>query len=119
MGNFAAAKAKARRAIHRKMSVAATLQSASSGVLTEGITVRWHNKIVVLGDLQDSGYASVIEGIERIIFSMDEMELLGFVPGVNDVVTITAEEYGGAQLILKDMEPQVGPFENIWQVARL
>lgn len=117
MGNLAATKARARRDIHRKMSVAAQHADNVTGVLTD-ITVRWHNKLAILGDLQDSGYANIIEGIDRVIFSRDELSAAGITPKRGDVVIMTAEGYDNAQLILEVKEKVAGPVEEIWQVTR-
>ncbi len=117
-GNFAAIKAKARRDIHRAFGVAATHTDNVSGVLTEGLSVRWHNKMAILGDLQDTGYASVIEGIERVIFDRKELQDKGIVLKAGDVITITAEGFENARLVIREQEPIVGPFEVKWWVAR-
>lgn len=117
MRNFAAIKAKARRDIHDRLSVAAQHADYLSGVLTD-ISVRWHNKQVLLGDLQDSGYASVIEGIEKIIFLRSELATLGVNLKTGDRVIITAEGFENAELTLVAQSPIVGPVEVIWQVAR-
>lgn len=116
--NFARIKAKARRDVHNAFSVAATHTNVASGVLTENLSVRWHNKLVMLGDLQDSGYANVIEGIERIIFDRTELATLGLTLQRGDVITIVADGFENAQLILEEREPIVGPIEVKWQVAR-
>lgn len=116
--NFAAIKAKARRDIHDGLSIAAQHRAASSNILTD-LAVRWHSKQVLLGDLQDTGYANVIEGIERIIFDRDELILKAVVLREGDVVTITAEGYDNPQLVLKVREEIRGPIEVPWQVVRL
>lgn len=116
--NFAAIKAKARRDVHNAFSVAAAHTDVVSGVLTENLAVRWHNKQVLLGDLQDSGYASVIEGIERVIFDREELVAKGITLKSGDVITITAAGFENAKLILHEREPIVGPFEVKWWVAR-
>jgi len=117
-GNFAAIKAKARRDVHRAFGVAASHTDVVSGVLTEDLSVRWHNKQVLLGDLQDSGYASVIEGIERVIFERAELVAKGITLKKGDVITITAEGFENAKLIIHEREPIVGPIEVKWWVAR-
>lgn len=117
MRNFAAIKAKARRDIHDAMSVAAEHVSASSNTRTP-LSVRWHNKLVLLGDSQDSGYSNVIEGIERIIFLRSELSGAGVNLQQGDAVVITAEGFENAELILTVKEPVVGPTEEAWQVVR-
>lgn len=118
MRNFAEIKAKARRSIHDRMSVAAQHADPSTGTLTP-VSVRWHNKLALLGDLGDSGYASVIEGIDRVIFSRDELTALGIKLKMNDVITMTAVGYDNARLRLDVKEKVAGPIEEIWQVVRL
>lgn len=117
MRNFAAIKAKARRDIHARMSVAAQHVSHSTGVITD-ISVRWHNRLALLGDLQDSGYASVIEGINRIVLLRDELTALGLVPKRGDTIVMTAEGFDNATLTLEVKEKVAGPVEEIWQVAQ-
>jgi len=116
--NFAAIKAKARRDIHNGLSIAAEHRAVSSGLTTE-LAVRWHSKQILLGDLQDTGYANFIEGVERIIFDRDELLLKTVILREGDVVTITAEGYDNVQLVLKTREPVRGPIEVVWEVARL
>ncbi|HGE7063275.1 TPA: hypothetical protein ACGCAJ_004704, partial [Serratia marcescens] len=71
--NFAAVKAKARRDVHASLSVSARYESYT-GEVVDDLSVRWHNKQALLGDIENGGYASVIEGIERIIFMRAELQ---------------------------------------------
>lgn len=116
--NFALAKAKARRAVHSALSVHARYESYSPDVPAVELSVRWHNKIAVMGDLESGGYASVIEGIERIIFDRTELKKKGVHLDEGDRVYITAEGFDDVCLTLKTQEPIVGPVEVIWQIAR-
>lgn len=116
--NFAAAKAKMRRDVHASLSVSARYESYSLDVVVDDISVRWHNKIAVIGDLENGGYANVIEGIERIIFDRAELLAKNVLLDEGDVIVITAEGFENARLVLKTQEPIVGPVEVIWQVAR-
>lgn len=116
--NFAAIKAKARRDIHDGLSIAATHRAVLSGLITD-LAVRWHSKQVLLGDFQDTGYANVVEGIERIIFDREELQAKSVILREGDVITITAEGYDNVQLMLKVREQVRGPIEQPWEVARL
>lgn len=116
--SFAKIKAKARRDVHASLSVAATYQSYSLDKVVKGIRVRWHNKMAMVGDIDNNGYANMLEGIERIIFERAELERHGIELQEGDTIIITDEGFMNAQLILKVREPIVGPFEVIWQVAR-
>lgn len=127
MGRFAELKAKARKAVHTAFAYSATYKDSSLDTAVT-ITARWHNKLVLLGDFQDSGYASVVDGIERIIFNLDELaevvvtkggvESTGLIPRKGGVVTITDVGFDNAELILDVQEPRVGPLEDKWQVRR-
>lgn len=116
--NFAAIKAKARRDVHASLSVSARYESYSQETVANGLSVRWHNKQQLLGDLDSGGYAQFIDGIERIIFMQDELQTRGIVLEEGDVIIITAEGFGNIGLVLKTQEPVVGPVEVIWQVSR-
>lgn len=117
MGRFAAIKAQARRAVHTAFSFDATYQDRS---LTDAvpITVRWHNRLVIQGDYDSSGYANVIDGIERVIFNREELATLGIKPVQNAVIIITEEGYEGTTLFLDQKEAHVGPVEEKWWVKR-
>lgn len=115
---FASIKAKARRDVHASLSVSARYESYSRDIIEDNISVRWHNKQQLMGDLDSGGYAQMLEGIERIIFMQDEMVSRGIALSIGDTIIITAEGYGNARLVLKLKEPVIGPVEEIWQVAR-
>lgn len=127
MPNFAAIKANARRAVHAAFAYSATYQDSSLDAAVD-ITVRWHNRLVLLGDFQDSGYSNVVDGIERIIFNLEELatvkimvdgiESEGLTPRKNAVIKITDVGFEGTELILEAREPKVGPIEEKWQVIR-
>lgn len=126
-GNFAEQKAKARRAVHAAFAYSATYQDGSLDTPVP-VTVRWHNKLVIMGDFQESGYANIVEGIESIIFNREELELVeytnnglalqGLLVNPHGVVTITEPGFDNAQLILAVREPHVGPIEEKWKVTR-
>ena len=116
--NFAAIKAKARRDVHASLSVPARYENYAQDVIVEDLSVRWHNKIAIMGDLENGGYANIVEGIERIIFTREELAVKGVVLSEGDSIIMTAEGYENARLVLKTQEPIVGPVEVVWQVAR-
>jgi hypothetical protein len=126
-GNFAEQKAKARRAVHAAFAYSATYQDASLDTPVP-VTVRWHNKLVIMGDFQESGYANVVEGIERIIFNREELELVEYQNNGVDLqgleirprgwVVITDPGFENTKLVMAVREPHVGPIEEKWQVTR-
>lgn len=115
MVDFAALKAQVRQVVQDTMSTEADYTSPD-GVVT-ALRVRWHNKIARHGDLLDAGYAEVIEGINRVIFNIPELDQKSVTPEQRGTLTLTSPHFNGAVLILDTMEPVVGPIEQIWNVA--
>lgn len=114
--NFSACKALARRTVHSYLSVGALYAHSTLAEPVE-LRVRWHNKIARYGDLEDGGYAEVVEGINRVIFDADELNKKGVVLMKGAHVTLTDPEFNNAVLVLDTAEPRVGPIEIIWGVV--
>ena len=106
-------KARTRQIVHNTFAGSSTYLDPSLSVPVP-LDVRWHNKMVVGGDLESGGYAEIVEGIERIIFNVPQLELVALVPKVRALVTME----DGTKLRLTVKEPKVGPVEEIWQVTR-
>lgn len=117
MPSLAAIKAKARKAVHAAFSYSATYMDGTLDAAVP-VKVRWHNRLVLMGDYDQSGYASVIDGIERIIFDRSELSALGIEPMRGGVVVITDEGMNSTTLTLDVREKYVGPLEEKWQVVR-
>lgn len=115
--NWLDVKAQARGIVHETFRVAATYQDANL-IDPVPLHVRWHNRIARFGDLDSQGYAQVLEGIERLIFSRDELATLGVSLHYQGVVSLSDARYQGAQFWLDSREPTVGPVEEIWEVTR-
>lgn len=114
--NFSACKALARRTVHTYLSVGA-LYTHSPLDEPVGLRVRWHNKIARFGDLEDGGYAEIVEGINRLIFDADELDEKGIVLMKGAKVTLTDPGFNNAALVLDTAEPRIGPIEVIWGVV--
>lgn len=117
MPSLAQIKAKARKAVHAAFSYSATYKDGTLDAAVP-VRVRWHNRLVMLGDYDQSGYANVIDGIERVIFDRSELATLGIEPVRGGVVTITDEGMNNTRLVLDTCEKHVGPLEEKWMVAR-
>lgn len=127
-------KARARRAIHGKLGVAVSLidDDHPDGLLLgdeytgTGLTVRYHNKLQRTGDL-DGDYASVIDGIDRLVFldeNVAEVSAALVANGEAPLVLahgteIKIPEYKNLSFALDTQEPSDGPAETVWVVARL
>lgn len=108
--DFAAAKTRTRQAVMKTLGVDA-LYSDDVTVVPVPIRARWHTKIERFG--ADGGYAEVIEGIERIVLSIEQARALN----VKRTGVITFPTLGGQSVTLSAMEPKDGPVEEIWAVS--
>lgn len=111
--DFAEAKYQARRAVHETLGVSALYQDSTMSA-PEPIRVRWHSKIDRMGDLENAGYAEIIEGLHRVILDAAQARLLA----VRRTGVITIPVWS-ARLSLEALEPSDGPFEEIWTVVKL
>lgn len=128
--DFAKAKTQARRVVHDTLGVLAYYKDDTMSTPV-AIRARHHNKIDMTGDLDGSGYAQTIEGIDRIVFDAQDARTLRV--KVGGVVTFT--DYGsgmgvdlGAPLggegvappayILRVRLPSDGPVNETWEVSR-
>lgn len=111
-------RAKARRAIHGAFSVEGSyLDPFTPEPLP--ITVRWHHRIDRFGDLNSAGYAEQIDGIERAIFNVEQLQEAGITLRRGGVITLSYPGWDGIQLRLDTREPRDGPIEEIWGVGAI
>lgn len=127
-------KARARRAIHGRLGVAATLVDDDhptglifgEGYTGPGLLVRYHNKLSREGDL-DGDYGQIIDGIDRLVFHDENVAEVsaalvanGEAPLVlSRAAEVRIEEYKGVTFSLDTQEPPDGPGETAWVVARI
>lgn len=79
------------------------------------VTVRWQNKLVQQGNLTGTGYAEVIDGVNRIVFGAAELIDLGLNLRPRGTVSIPAYS---ATFVLATREPTDGPVNVVWNVDR-
>lgn len=113
--NFAKAKVALRRTVHKTFGVQAFYSDSTVTVPVE-MSARWHNKIDRFGDLDNQGYAELIQGIDRVIFDVAEARTVGVRRGGE----IRFPELGDPQpaFILNTREPDSGPHDEVWSVTR-
>lgn len=115
--NMADTKRKARQVLHGLASVSATYTGPEVGAEVVPITVRWHNKIArPIGDLENTGYAEILSGVDRLIFSASELGDLAVNLERNGTVVIP--EYDNYTFTLDLKEPGDGPENVYWSVSR-
>jgi len=107
--DFADLKSLSRRVVHTTLGVSAFYQDASMSA-PEPIKARWHNKINRLGDLQDQGYAEIVEGIDRIVLFPKDNPTVNYMSGG----VVTFPDYG-VSFRLQTLEPPDGPDQAVWQ----
>jgi hypothetical protein len=115
--DFAALKSRSRQALHDALAVPADYIDEDL-VMPAELTVRWHNKINRFNSADELGLAEYIEGIDRVIFNIPQLEAQGVVLKAGGEVTLTHPAFEGAVLVLSAKEPQVGPIEEIWLVGK-
>lgn len=120
---MAAVKAQIRGIVHETFRVSAIYQSPKAFESPVPITLRWHRKIKVEGDLDNSGYAEMLGDVSRIIFNRPELSTanagLPLTLEHLGVVTITDQGYDNARFTLDVMEDHDGPVDEVWHVSRI
>lgn len=111
--DFAAIKAKARRVVHDTLAVQAFYQDSSMSVPAE-IKARWLNKSnVFTGDVDNQGYAEILEAVDRIVLFPDDTPAVTFRKGG----TVSFPAYD-ITFVLDLCEPSNGPLQQGWKVTR-
>jgi hypothetical protein len=116
-------KAQARAALHGAMAEPAsysfdggteypTAEQIEAGL---GLTVRWHTKMKIVGE-RDSTDVAFLEGVNRLIFSAEELDALGLTLQRNGVVVIPG--YDKSLRLDSRGEPD-GPQNVYWDVIEL
>lgn len=115
--DFATAKAIARRAVHTAFGVQAFYSDALISAPVE-IRARWHNRVSrQFGDLDNGGYAEVIEGIDRIVLIPEDTDGYPVELQRGGVLTFPTT-LPGVEFVLEHREPATGPLEEAWAVSR-
>lgn len=119
MNGIADHKTEARQAIHDRLAVSAIYERGSTRVEDTPelrFTVRWHNKIAHMGAIEGGFDATIIDGINRLVFNDPQLTALGLELRKGGRVTIPA---WAASFELDSEEPMDGPLNRYWAVARV
>lgn len=118
--SFLDLKTNARRSVHTAFAVPCVLTNGDGSRPT---TARLHTRISMGGDIASEGYAGIIEGINRVVFSRELLAALdgglGVVPARGDKVVFTNYIAPGVDLAL-DLDARdtyEGPIDERWSVA--
>lgn len=116
--DFAKAKAQVRRIVHTTLAIDAEYMDDSL-LAPQPLRIRWHNKLMQFGDLENAGYSTVIDGINRVIFDRDELLEKGVTISRGGRLKITAAGYDNAELAMDTKDELAGPTEEIWIAGKL
>lgn len=111
MVDWPAIRARARQGVHD--TFAAPVSYEYQGVVTE-LTARWSNRLAVGGNGDIGDYASVLEGIDRLVFNTPQLVSAGIALRKNAKVTFV--DYGKS-FTLDTPLPTNGPLHQYWLVV--
>lgn len=112
--SFDSAKALLRQQVHETFGVEGLYKDASLSFF-EPVRVRYHpKKIDRYGDIVETGYADVVEVIERIVFYPALTPEFQFQRDGR----VTLASMPGVEFILRLLEPSTNSAEQVWQVVR-
>lgn len=109
--------AAARRVVRSTFAENAVYTHPNRGMTEAPISVSWHNRLAIQGNLDNTGYTDLIEGVNRAIFNREELAQKNLVLYKGGQVKLTDSLNEGVVLILDSMEPHVGPVNEIWNVV--
>ena len=123
--DFAKVKTLVRRTVHKTFGVPAFYQDSSLSEPVE-IRARWHIRNGMTGDLENQGYAEIMQSVERVVFEADAARAIpvrrGGILSFPDMIVRT-DSIGNQSvpfsLVLNTPEPPDGPFNEVWSVTRL
>jgi uncharacterized protein RhaS with RHS repeats len=117
-------KRKARQTIHGLAGVVASYTAPDAETSTE-LKVRFHNRAAVqVGDMDNSGYADMFAGVDRLVFSQSNLDAPEQADGTTAAAVTLArngevefEQYG-LTFVLDTKMPPDGPENVYWLVTR-
>ncbi len=112
MSDYRETKMQMRQSVHDALAVAATYLDVT---MTEAadITVRWHERGQIVGDLGGQGFAQITDNYNVLIFDRVALAEAGVVLRRGGVVTLTEE---GLAFQLDTARQIDGPVEVLWNV---
>lgn len=123
-------KAKSRHALHKRMAVSAFYEDHALPEPVE-LTARWHTKLSLAGKAEDGFDATIVEGINRLVFQSVELTSAGraerdLAPLPDGVDSFELQKGGkvtlpdiGLSFELDHEEEPDGPLNIYWGVVQL
>lgn len=108
-----------RRAVHAAFGVPVLFYPAGSRTVrltNPPLTARYHSKMQVAGDPVGGGYAQMLEGVNRVVLSREQLSAAGVVLKQGDVLAFP-DYLMRVRLDIKDV--YTGPINETWSVGVL
>lgn len=115
MSDWLAHRTQARRDIHAAFAYAATYED-DVVVVPVPITVRWHAKAEIVGNISGGDYSEILSTIQNLLFNSEEIASKGITLKHGGLVKLT--DFGNYALELDVQEPPDGPIKIRWTVIR-
>lgn len=115
--DFTAAMAKARSVVHQTFATPVDYIAPGSTVAVR-LSARWHNRLLLQGNLAEGGYPDIIEGIDYLKFDANELAEKSVTLKRTGRIEFVDPLWRGAVLSLEAKRPNVGPFDVIWDVTK-
>jgi hypothetical protein len=112
MSDWADVKADARRTVHETFAVRCLYRAPGQNDTVE-VSARLHTRMVV-GGAEGAGYATIVEGVTRVIFDREELIVKGVRPRRNGLVTFP--DYGSS-FALDVRDDYAGAITERWSLA--
>jgi len=114
---FAAALSLARRVAHDVMAVPMLYSDDVVTTPTE-LRIRWSRKPVINGDLAFAGWSQQLEGLDSVIFDIEELNLKGITLQRGGTLTGDFDSpFFGAIIVLDSQFPDMGSIKRIWRAV--
>lgn len=117
--DFTSALAKARSVVHKTFATA--VDYIAPGATRDDavrLTVRWHNRLLLQGNLAEGGYPDIIDGIDYLKFDGTELADKSVTLQRAGRIEFVDPLYAGAAVSLETKRPDTGPFDVTWDVTR-
>lgn len=114
-------KAKSRRDVHRTFAVPCVLTTVDG---TFSCTARLHGRMVLGGDIAGEGYATIVEGVSRVVFNREELAVLNAGTAVAPVRgdrVVFSDYFAVGQPAILELDARdafEGPIDEKWAVTQ-
>lgn len=117
--DFTATLAKARSVVHKTFATEVNY-FAPGAPRNEAVRLmaRWHNRLLLQGNLAEGGYPDIIEGIDYVKFDANELADKSITLQRAGRIEFVDPLWRGAAVSLEALRPTEGPFDVIWDVSK-